>query len=98
MIRIKVNINLTDVVNKEIAAIKAKKIAEMVAGLKEATPIDTGEARDGWRAEKNAIVNDVDHIDDLNRGTSKQAPALFIEQSLLTHTGVRPSGTIVKAS
>lgn len=82
------------------AAVKkamAPKINTMVEALRAATPIDTGEARDGWRYEAGKIVNDVDHIDELNSGSSKQAPAHFIETSLLSHEGVRPSGIIVRS-
>jgi hypothetical protein len=75
----------------------APKISTMVAALKVATPIDTGEARDGWRYEAGKIVNDVDHIVALNEGSSKQAPTHFIEMSLLSHEGVRPSGIIVRS-
>jgi len=56
------------------------------------TPVDTGEAREGWYNEKGrsitgtqvgALRNDVEHIEYLNRGSSKQAPKFFIEQTLL---------------
>jgi len=74
-----------------------KKIDRMVQRLKDDTPVDTGEARDGWHREGDRIVNHVDHIEELNTGSSKQAPAHFIEQSLLSHEGVRPSGIIVRS-
>ena len=76
---------------------KKKKLMDgLVGALKEATPVDTGEARDGWRHTDSAIVNEVEHIRYLNEGTSKQAPAYFIEKTLLTQEGVSPSGTIVR--
>jgi len=59
--------------------------------LKIVTPVDTGKARSGWKNEiyKNSylagkIFNDVEYIDVLNRGHSKQAPRYFIEQVLIT--------------
>lgn len=67
----------------------------LVRDLKEATPVHTGRAKDGWYHNGNSIQNDVDYVKYLNEGTSKQAPAHFIEQTLLAHDGVRPSGVIV---
>ena len=78
-------------------AVAARMKTVILPALREATPVDTGEAREGWRYEDGKIVNDVDHIDELNGGSSKQAPAHFIEQSLLSHEGVRPSGIIVRS-
>ena len=69
---------------------------ELVDELQAATPIDTGEARAGWVTTSEGIENPVEHIDDLNQGTSKQAGARFIETTLLQHEGVSPSGIIVR--
>lgn len=61
--------------------------------LKIVTPVDTGEARAGWKNKKKtsvfnkeygSIINDVEHIVYLNNGSSKQAPKYFIEQVLST--------------
>lgn len=58
------------------------------------TPVDTGEAREGWKVEKakqdfagqitGELINEVEHIGPLNNGHSKQAPKLFIEKVLST--------------
>lgn len=79
-----------------VEAQKVKKMHKMVDALQTATPVDTGYAESRWRVEGSAIVNDADYIDDLNKGHSEQAPAYFIEETLLTQKGVRPSGTIVR--
>lgn len=67
--------------------------------IKEATPIDTGRARNGWQLEKdykgNSIVNDVPYIPSLNDGHSKQAPSYFIERTVLKNKEVVPVGSIV---
>ncbi len=63
--------------------------------LKEATPVDTGEARDGWKIKDSKIINNVGHIEHLNKGSSKQAPSHFIERVLLAQDGLKPNGTIV---
>ena len=73
----------------------SRKKRQIVEKLKEATPVDTGEARDGWRVEGNSIVNDVEHLDNLNAGSSKQAPSHFVERTLLSEVGVRSNGIIV---
>jgi len=58
------------------------------------TPVDTGEARAGWGVKHSRLdrkglavgelINEVEHIEFLNDGHSKQAPKLFIEQVLST--------------
>jgi hypothetical protein len=68
----------------------------LIDRLVEATPIDTGEARKGWRVEGKDIVNEVEHIARLNEGSSKQAPEYFVEKTVLSHPGIRPDGIIVK--
>ena len=70
-------------------------VGDLIAELKKATPVDTGEARDGWHQEGNRIVNHVDHIDALNSGSSVQAPTHFIEQTILENKDVVPNGVIV---
>jgi putative heme iron utilization protein len=60
--------------------------------LRQVTPVDTGKARSGWYNEKYkdsngyldaSIINEVEYIDRLNKGHSKQAPRYFIEQVLV---------------
>jgi hypothetical protein len=74
--------------NKDIKS----KVNFAVDTLKVVTPVDTGEARAGWENKTymapdgyldGTILNDVDHIVELNKGSSKQAPKYFIEQVLV---------------
>jgi hypothetical protein len=60
--------------------------------LRQVTPVDTGKARKGWYNKKYkdyngnleaSIINEVDYIDVLNKGHSRQAPKYFIEQVLI---------------
>jgi len=78
---------------------------EIVEELKAVTPVDTGEARDGWKTtyldenwmtEDIRIVNPVEHIDELNDGSSVQAPPRFIERTVLKRRDVSPGGIIVR--
>ena len=98
MIKIKISGNPLKELESRIKSAQAQQIDKAVEALKEATPVDTGNARDGWRYENGAIVNDVEYIDRLNQGTSQQAPAHFIERTLLAQEGISPSGTIVRSS
>lgn len=71
---------------------------KLMSELARETPVDTGKARDSWQLRKVAegrvvIENKTDYIDDLNRGTSKQAPAFFIENVALRYG--KPIGDIV---
>ena len=67
--------------------------------LVEATPVDTGKARDGWKLIKKnkgfSIENPISYIKALNTGSSKQAPAMFIEQALLDTKGIKPDSISV---
>ena len=100
MIRVKgIKQTLESLKTQKTAAIKIQKeltLLSLVESLKRATPVDTGKARDGWHQEKDTIINDVDYIEYLNDGSSQQAPAYFIEQTVLAHPGVKPNGIIVK--
>ena len=64
--------------------------------MKQATPVDTGNARDHWKIQDNSIVNETEYIEYLNEGSSTQAPANFVERVVLSQDGVSPSGTIVR--
>jgi hypothetical protein len=88
--------NLKEQVNREINSKKIAKMDSIIKDLKDATPVDTGKARDGWRREGNTIVNDVEYIDELNQGTSQQASSFFVERTVLAHRDVVFSGIIVK--
>jgi len=66
---------------------KNKIINTTLEALKEATPVDTGHARDGWTSTGNSIKNEVDYISILNQGTSDQAPKYFIEKNSIGTAG-----------
>jgi HK97 gp10 family phage protein len=82
----------------------AKKTDNLIDKLKEATPVDTGLARASWVLVKNlsrekryTIMNNVPYIEQLNNGSSKQAPKHFIEMTALAAGGT-PVGTIVQVT
>lgn len=87
---------------KDFIAERAKeRVQEMVAALSEATPLDTGLARSKWAyrqpsCEKFVIINSVEYIKYLNAGTSKQAPAFFVEKTAMRFG--KPRGVIVTYS
>lgn len=78
---------------------QSRKIGmSMVEDLRNETPVDTGNARDAWRLEppisKEVIIkNDVPYIEHLNAGSSKQAPAFFVEAVALKYG--TPKGVMV---
>ena len=84
-----ISLNLSDDFDKSIetASGVAKKTGlGFHAGVKRRTPVDTGRARSGWDIDltgSGAIVqNEVPYVGRLNRGSSTQAPAGFIEAEL----------------
>ena len=69
----------------EIELIVNKTMTDLYEGLREATPVDTGRARDGWElklGDEPEIVNEVPYIGVLNDGHSDQAPAGFVEAEI----------------
>jgi len=96
-------------VEKEIKKTVHKKVKlnakNLLQDLKISTPIDEGRARDGWYLTDftNVIINkldasveinnDVPYITELNDGSSRQAPARFIELNALRY-GI-PVGSVV---
>jgi len=72
--------------------------------LYNATPVDKGRAREGWKVTEKrislfsketeiTIENDVEYIDRLNLGSSKQAAPRFIERTAMKL--YEPNGLIV---
>jgi len=76
---------------KEVDDSVESRTAFATEALARVTPIDTGYARSRWvydiKEINNEIVgvitNDADYIEYLNQGSSKQAPAFFIERTLI---------------
>lgn len=92
-------------IEEEVAALANAEIKELIEygtqQLRVVTPVDKGRARRGWdysfelgRRGKilgGTIFNDVEYIDRLNKGHSKQAPSYFIEQTLSTIGLITPN-------
>jgi hypothetical protein len=104
MIKLKVTYDkksLEKQVRKEIAT-KLKPVSEeIISDLKNVTPVDTGAAASSWVVteldkEKLSfqIKNDKDYIKYLNAGSSNQAPANFIERTVLDYGN--PKGPVVE--
>jgi hypothetical protein len=103
MITIKVNNRLQEILKvkraQEIAIDTQLRLSTLSlrSALASATPVDTGEASQGWSVIKTgfgySVVNNVEHINALNQGTSKQAPRLFVERTALRFG--KPIGIIV---
>jgi hypothetical protein len=90
--------NLRNELLAKFEEVKEPELQKLVDALQENTPVDTGNARDGWRIEDGKIVNDVEYIEELNAGSSKQAPSHFIERTLLSFQEVEANGVIVTPS
>lgn len=91
----KITINIVKRAEKLKEEQSEKVLEKLVQSLKDATPEDTGFAKSQWKIEGKAIVNDADYVSNLNQGTSQQAPAFFVEKTLLSQEGIIPNGTIV---
>ena len=75
---------------------KKDVVLKAVGRLRRDTPVDTGFAKDHWKVDsKGNIVNETDYLPELNHGSSKQAPAFFIESAMLEDPRLSPNGMIV---
>ena len=91
---------LTAEVLKQADQILQVKSLQAFGGIKKATPVDTGRARNSWTFAASArkgkipavftISNNVPYIEKLNQGSSKQAGSMFIQQTIQKYTGVVP--------
>jgi len=85
-------------VEKELMRLRGKAAENLKKELQLATPIDTGLAAASWEVSEtikaHQISNSVPYIQYLNQGTSKQAPAYFVERTALQYG--TPVGTIVQ--
>jgi len=90
-------LDITKLVKAEAGKLANRKMQQIVTALRAATPVDTGAARDGWRIDGKTIRNDVEYIDHLNQGSSKQAPSFFVEKTILAQVGVKPNGIVVRS-
>ncbi len=65
-------------ISKDIKRESQRFIAAVMHDVKEVavevTPVDTGQARRGWRNTRKGVLNNVDHITPLEDGWSRQAP------------------------
>jgi hypothetical protein len=97
---LKTNVRINGKVLFDTKQIREAKAKELATALSAATPVDTGEASRGWHVVNDGkhsfVQNKVDHIVQLNEGHSKQAGAHFIEQTVLSISGVIPNGIIVQ--
>jgi len=97
-IQVKQDIGLLAYAKQVFTGEQRKLMNDTVRALKVATPKDTGEARSNWRtAGLRTIENDTPYIDDLNKGTSKQAGPRFIERTLLATGKFLPNGKMVSS-
>jgi hypothetical protein len=85
-------------IDKEIEKIVQEKKEELLERLRRATPVDTGRARDSWRIDEEGIVNDVPYINELNQGSSTQAPKYFIESTVLSTSDISLNGIIASST
>ena len=86
--------NLEEEVVEEATKELHRNAIKAFAGIKRATPVDTGRARNSWFLDRDktsvTFTNNVDYIKPLNEGHSKQAPPRFIEQVIFRFLGVIP--------
>jgi len=73
-----------------------RNVSAMIAELEAATPVDTGFAASRWESKgffpSMRVENDASYIERLNQGSSKQAPAFFVERIALRFG--KPLGSI----
>lgn len=84
---------------KELSLVNDRKIVgSLLSELEDKTPVDTGHAKASWGLESSSdgfkVSNSAEYIEYLNNGSSKQAPAFFVESTALKYG--TPLGAIVE--
>lgn len=76
------------------------KVQAMTKELRDATPVDTGNARDSWnlvatgnKQQPYRVANSAPYIEYLNAGSSQQAPPFFVDKIALKYG--KPVGAVV---
>src|SRR5690554_4306775 len=73
-------------IKKTINQAIKKTVFDAEAELKARTPVDIGTAQGAWKTTPTEdyyiISNNIDYIERLNNGYSKQAPANFVQHAL----------------
>jgi hypothetical protein len=94
MIKIKVSFNKNKILAEAARESEQgmRKLAPVVEReLREATPKDTGAAAADWDVLKSGpkgeftVTNEKEYVKYLNAGSSRQAPSMFIERTVLKH-------------
>jgi len=83
----KIDLFLKDVVDD----IQEEVLTTLQSEIKKRTPIDTGQARRGWKKRTDSVRNDVPYIGRLERGYSRQAPKGFTKQAIRATIAKRKS-------
>lgn len=66
----------------DLKGLEEDLVEQLFLRIQARTPVDTGNARDGWNIDGLNIINMVPYIVYLENGWSKQAPAGMIRVSL----------------
>lgn len=66
----------------DLAETRDRLAGHLLEELRAATPVATGRARAGWRRTETGLLNDVPYVGRLNAGSSRQAPAGFVEAAI----------------
>ena len=73
-------------------------VDRVVSQLESETPVLSGLAASSWETAKKqktaTVTNSQEYVKMLNAGSSKQAPAFFVESILLRHG--KPKGSLVE--
>jgi len=79
--------NINETINQLITKTVLDTEKDLQSNPPVGTPVDTGVARAGWQYKKvsdneHTLINNVDYIEYLNQGTSKQSPKKFVEKAI----------------
>jgi hypothetical protein len=79
---------MADNIGADIEEVTEKAVIDLHAVIRDDTPKDTGQARSGWQLEGSGqrwtIFNNVEYIEALENGHSRQAPYGMVDVNLHT--------------
>jgi hypothetical protein len=66
--------NLKNDLQQFVKEVQEKVMEDVSKEAKDNTPVATGRARRGWKKRNLDVVNNVDYIEKLDQGSSRQSP------------------------
>lgn len=74
---------ISKIVFDDLDRLQIDLLENILDEVRQKTPVDSGEAKNGWKISGKDIINDVDHIGYLETGTAHTRPIGMVSTTLV---------------